>query len=103
MQTENRLFDDFAKMAGGALNVLTGFKTELEQIVRQQMEGWLSNLNLVTREEFETVRQMAAKARDEQEALLARIAQLETKLGGAELAVPAEKPKSKAKKTDVNS
>jgi BMFP domain-containing protein YqiC len=103
MQTENRLFDDFARMAGGALNMLTGFKTELEQIVRQQMEGWLANLNLVTREEFETVRQMAAKARDEQEALLARIALLEAKLGAAELAAPAEKPKSKAKKTDVES
>jgi BMFP domain-containing protein YqiC len=103
MQTENRLFDDFARMAGGALNMLTGFKTELEQIVRQQMEGWLANLNLVTREEFETVRQMAAKARDEQETLLARIAQLETKLGSAELAAPAEKPKSRSKKTEVDS
>lgn len=103
MQTENRLFDDFAKMAGGALNMLTGFKTELEQIVRQQMEGWLSNLNLVTREEFETVRQMAAKARDEQEALLARIAQLEAKLGVTEGTAPAEKPKSKTRKTDANS
>ena len=103
MQTENRLFDDFARMAGGALNMLTGFKTEVEQIVRQQMEGWLSNLNLVTREEFDTVREMAAKARDEQEALLARIAVLEAKLGGAELAEAAEKPKSRAKKTDANS
>ena len=103
MQTENRLFDDFAKMAGGALNMLTGFKTELEQIVRQQMEGWLSNLNLVTREEFETVRQMAAKARDEQETLLARIAQLEARLGGSEVAAPGEKPKSKTRKTDADS
>jgi len=103
MQTENRLFDDFARMAGGALNMLTGFKTEVEQMVRQQMESWLSNLNLVTREEFETVRQMAAKARDEQEALLARIAALEARVGGAELAAPVEKPKSRAKKTDANS
>lgn len=103
MQTENRLFDDFARMAGGALNMLTGFKTEVEQMVRQQMEGWLSNLNLVTREEFETVRQMAAKARDEQEALLVRIAALEAKLGDAALAEPAEKSKSRSKKTDANS
>jgi BMFP domain-containing protein YqiC len=103
MQTENRLFDDFAKMAGGALNMLTGFKTELEQMVRQQMEGWLSNLNLVTREEFETVREMAAKARDEQEALLTRIALLEAKLATTEVAPAAEKPKSRAKKTDANS
>jgi BMFP domain-containing protein YqiC len=103
MQTENRLFDDFARMAGGALNMLTGFKTEVEQMVRQQMEGWLSNLNLVTREEYETVRQMAAKARDEQEALLVRVAALEAKLNGGELAPAAEKPKSKTKKTDANS
>jgi len=103
MQTENRLFDDFARMAGGALNMLTGFKTEVEQMVRQQMEGWLSNLNLVTREEFETVRQMAAKARDEQEGLLARIAALEAKLGAAAPAEPVEKPKSRPKKTDANS
>jgi BMFP domain-containing protein YqiC len=103
MQTENRLFDDFAKMAGGALNVLTGFKTELEQMIRQQMEGWLANLNLVTREEFETVRQMAAKARDEQETLLARIAALEARLGGADLATPLEKPKSKTRKPDAES
>ena len=103
MQTENRLFDDFARMAGGALNMLTGFKTEIEQIVRQQMEGWLSNLNLVTREEFDTVRDMAAKARDEQEALLSRIAALEAKLSGSALAETAEKPKSRAKKADANS
>jgi BMFP domain-containing protein YqiC len=103
MQTENRLFDDFARMAGGALNMLTGFKTEVEQMVRQQMESWLSNMNLVTREEFETVRQMAAKARDEQEALLTRIALLEAKLVATEVAPAAEKPKSRAKKTDANS
>jgi BMFP domain-containing protein YqiC len=102
MQTENRLFDDFARMAGGALNMLTGFKTEVEQMVRQQMEGWLSTLNLVTREEFEAVRDMAAKARDEQEALLTRIALLEAKLVAAET-TPAEKPKSRAKKTDLDS
>ena len=100
MQTENRLFDDFARMAGGALNMLTGFKTEIEQIVRQQMEGWLSGMNLVTREEFETVRAMAAKARDEQENLLARIAELEAKLGEP-IANAAEKSRSRAKKNDT--
>ena len=99
MQTENRLFDDFARMAGGALNMLTGFKAEVEQLVRQQMENWVSTLNLVTREEFETVRQMAAKARDEQEALLTRIAALEAKLGDKP-AKTAAKPKPRAKKND---
>lgn len=101
MQTENRLFDDMARMAGGALNMLTGFKAEMEQMIRQQMESWLSTLNLVTREEFETVRQMAAKARDEQEALLARIAALEAKLGAAPPKTAA-KPKPRAKKNDTS-
>jgi len=101
MQTENRLFDDFARMAGGALNMLTGFKAEVEQLVRQQMESWLANLNLVTREEFETVRQMAAKARDEQEALLARIAALEAKLGEP-VENTAVKTRSRAKKSDTS-
>lgn len=100
MQTENRLFDDMARMAGGALNMLTGFKAEMEQMIKSQMENWLSTLNLVTREEFETVRQMAAKARDEQEALLARIAALEAKLG-EDPAKTAEKPKARVKKTDA--
>src|SRR5271165_1745939 len=94
MQSQNRLFDDVARMAGGALNMLTGLKTEVEAMVRNQMESWLAGMNLVTREEFEVVRQMAAKARDEQEALLVRVKALEgTK---APVAKPAAKPKSKA-------
>ena len=91
MQSENRLFDDVARMAGGALNLLTGLKTEVETMVRGQMEAWLANLNLVTREEFEVVRQMAVKAREEQEVLAARLAALETK---------SAKSKSKAGSTD---
>jgi len=101
MQTENRLFDDMARMAGGALNMLTGFKAEMEQMIRQQMEGWVSSLNLVSREEFETVRTMAAKARDEQEALLVRIAALEAKLG-VDSAKTEAKPKVRAKKPDTS-
>jgi BMFP domain-containing protein YqiC len=101
MQSQNRLFDDMAKMAGGALNMLTGLKNEIETMVRNQMESWLGGMNLVSREEFEVVRQMAAKARDEQEALLARIAKLEAKLGTkapvakAPVAKAPAKPKSK--------
>jgi BMFP domain-containing protein YqiC len=101
MQSENRLFDDFSRMAGGALTMLTGFKSEIEQLVRSQMESWLSTLNLVTREEFETVRQMAAKARDEQEALLVRIAALEAKLGDA-APKTAAKAKPRAEKSDTS-
>jgi len=96
MQSQNRLFDDMAKMAGGALNMLTGLKTEIEGMVRNQMESWLASMNLVTREEFEVVRQMAAKARDEQEALTTRIALLEAKLS-AKPATAKAPAKAKAK------
>ncbi|MDR3438477.1 accessory factor UbiK family protein [Telmatospirillum sp.] len=80
MQTDNRLLDDLARMAGGALNALTGMKTEIESLVRQQIEHFVGNLHLVTREEFEAVQSMAAKARDEQEALAIRVAALEEEL-----------------------
>ena len=80
MQTENRLFDDFAKIAGGALNALTGLKTEIEAQIRQQMEHFLGTMNLVSRDEFEAVQAMAAKASDEQEALSLRLAALEAHL-----------------------
>jgi hypothetical protein len=82
MQTENRFFDDFARLAGGALNAVTGLKTEVEALVRQQFEHFLDGMNLVTREEFDAVQAMAAKARDEQESLAARVAALEAQLTG---------------------
>lgn len=77
MQTDNRIFDDVARMASGALNALTGLKTEVEGMVRQQFESFIGSMNLVTREEFEVVRDLAAKARDEQEALAQRLAEAE--------------------------
>ncbi len=81
MQTDNRIFDDFARMAGGALNALTGLKTEIESLIRQQFESFLGGMNLVTREEFEAVQALAARARDEQEALAKRVAALEARGG----------------------
>ena len=99
MQTDNRIFDDFARLAGGALNALTGLKTEMEALVRQQFESFLGGMNLVTREEFEAVQALAAKARDEQEALAQRLARLEAKLGGAQPAAAATKRRPKATPT----
>lgn len=99
MQTDNRLLDDLARMAGGALNALTGLKTEVEGLVRQQLEHFTDNLHLVTREEFEAVQAMAAKARDEQENLTVRLKSLEGELAAlksetpASAAKPAHKPK----------
>lgn len=80
MQTQNPFFDDLARMAGGALGALSGLRAEVEQLVRQQMERLMAGADLVPREEFEAVRDMAAKARTEQEALAARVADLEAKL-----------------------
>ncbi|MBY0431299.1 MAG: accessory factor UbiK family protein [Rhodospirillales bacterium] len=86
MQTENRFFDDLARVAGGALNTLTGLKTEVEAMVRQQFERILTDMNLVTRDEFEAVQAMAIKARAENEELAARIAALEESLSGKSIA-----------------
>ncbi len=79
MQTRNRLLDDIARVANGAAGVATGMREEVEALVQERVERVLSRLNLVTREEFEAVKAMAAKARSEQEALEKRVRDLETK------------------------
>ncbi len=79
MQTRNRLLDDIARVANGAAGIATGMREEIEALVQQRVERVLSRLNLVTREEFEMVKAMAAKARSEQEALEKRLHELETR------------------------
>ncbi len=79
MQTRNRLLDDLARVANGAVGVATGMREEIEALVQQRVERVLGRLNLVTREEFEAVKAMAARARSEQEALEKRIHDLETR------------------------
>jgi BMFP domain-containing protein YqiC len=81
MQTDNRLFDDIARAANGALGALGGLKAELDQQVRAMVERVLRNQDLVTREEFEAVKEMATRAREENEALRARLEQLESRMG----------------------
>lgn len=80
MQTSSRFFDDFAKVASGAASTLTGVRQEIDGMVRQRFERLLTDLDLVTRDEFEAVRAIAANARAEQEALEQRVAQLEARL-----------------------
>src|SRR5438067_8802386 len=84
MQSQNRFFDDMARVAAGAMGALSGVRGEIEARFRDQLERILAGMDLVSREEFEAVKAMAAKARDEQEVLLRRIAELEARL--AELA-----------------
>lgn len=80
MQSQNRLFDDFARVAAGAMSTLSGVRSEIESRVREQLERVLAGMDLVSREEFEAVKAMAAKARTEQEELQKRFAALESRL-----------------------
>lgn len=82
MQTQNRLLDDLARVAAGALGALTGVREEIEARLKEQFQTILDRMNLVRREEFEVVQAMAAKARAEQERLAERVAALEAHLGG---------------------
>ncbi len=97
MQTRGRIFDDLAKVAGGAASTLSGVKAEIEGLIRQQIERLLVNADMVPRDEFDAVKAVAAKARSEQEALENRVRALEKKLG---VKPPApERKKAKPAKT----
>jgi BMFP domain-containing protein YqiC len=76
MQTENRLFEDFVKMANGVAGTFAGMAREGEAGAREKLKGFLGGMDFVSREEFEAVKAMAAAARDEVEALRAEIAAL---------------------------
>src|SRR5258707_9011293 len=83
MQSQNRFFDDVARVASGAVGAITGVRGEIEARLRDQLERMLAGMDLVSREEFEAVKAMAAKAREEQELLRLRVEALEARLGGA--------------------
>jgi BMFP domain-containing protein YqiC len=76
-QTTNRIFDEFARLANDAAGVASGVRREVETMVRSQAERILRGMDVVTREEHEAVKEMAAKARDESEKLALRVAELE--------------------------
>ena len=91
MQTSNRLFDDLARVASGAFSTLSGLREEIETRVRERVERMAADLDLVTREELDAVRTMAANARTAQEELRAKVAALEAELAALR-ATPAVKP-----------
>lgn len=82
MMKDSHFFDDLAKMAGGAAGSMLELKRELEAMVSAQIEKLAANMQLVNRDEFETVRLMATKAREENEKLKKRLMELEAKLAG---------------------
>jgi len=94
----NRLFDDFAKLMTDAAGMAQGVRREAETAMRHQAERFLADMDVVKREEFDVVRDMAQKARQENEALAARVAELEAKLAvltnGHVTAAPAEPEKT---------
>jgi BMFP domain-containing protein YqiC len=87
-QTSNRLLDEFAKLMTDAASVAQGIRREVETAVKSQAERFLSDMDVVQREEFEAVRDMAVRAREENEALRRRIEQLEAELRGGADATP---------------
>ncbi len=92
MQSENRFFDDLAKMVNGVAGTVAGAGREAEAAMRERAKEWVGRMDFVSREEFEAVKQMAATARAETEALKARLDKLE---GAAKPAATA--PKAAAK------
>ncbi|MGN6375403.1 MAG: accessory factor UbiK family protein [Sphingomonas sp.] len=97
MQTDNKIFDDFAKFINGAAGTFAGMGREAEASARSRMREWIGGMDFVSREEFDAVKAMAAAARDEVDALRARLDALEG--AGPPAVVKADKkPAAKAAK-----
>ena len=90
MQSENRIFDDLAKVINGMAGTVAGMGREAESNFKDRAREWAGGLNMVSREEFDAVKQMAAKAREEADALSARVAKLEAALKPATKSAPAK-------------
>ncbi len=98
-QTTNRFFDEIARLMNDAAGVAQGVRREFDTMFRAQAERVLRDLDVVPREEFEAVKDMARLAREENEALAARVAALEAKLaavGGATAPQPSPEPPTNA-------
>ena len=80
-QTTNRFFDEIARLMNDAAGVAEGVRREIHTLVQAQAERILRDMDVVTREEFEAAKEMAAKAREENDRLAARLAEVEKKLG----------------------
>lgn len=79
MQSRNKVFDDISQLMTNAMGVAQGAKTEAETAMKSMMDRWMADRDFVSRDEFDAVRAMAQKAREENEALKARIEALEGK------------------------
>lgn len=96
MQSENRFFDDLAKMVNGVAGTVAGAGREAEAAMRERAKEWIGRMDFVSREEFEAVKEMAAKARAEVETLKVRLDKLEG-VAAPKAAAKAAAPKATAK------
>ncbi len=80
-QTTNRFFDEIARLMNDAAGVADGVRKEIATLVQSQAERIMRDMDVVTREEFEAAKEMAAKAREENERLASRLAEVEKQLG----------------------
>ncbi len=88
-QSSNRILDDFAKLMTDAAGVAQGIRREAETAVKSQAERFLGEMDVVKREEFDVVREMVIRAREENEALKAQVATLEARIEALSAAKPA--------------
>ncbi|WP_443970445.1 accessory factor UbiK family protein [Sphingobium sp. CR28] len=95
MQSENRFFDDLSRIINGAAGTIAGMSREVESNARERAREWIGGLDFVSREEFDAVKALAAKAREDVERLEARLAALET--GSPAAAPAAAKPRAPRK------
>jgi BMFP domain-containing protein YqiC len=93
-QTNNRLMDELAKLVTNAAGAAQGVRTEVDSFMKTQAEKVLNDMDIVSREEFEAVRDMAVKAREENDALLKRIDALEAMLKKVPTKATQKKPKN---------
>jgi BMFP domain-containing protein YqiC len=100
LQSQNRFFEDLAKLANGAAGTFAGVAREMEASIRQAVERFVGGMDLVRRDEFEAVKTMAANARAEAEALRARLDAIEGRSGGpGEFDPTAGEAKRRARKS----
>ena len=93
MQSQNRIFDDLAKMMNGVAGTMAGMGREAESSMREKMREWVGGMDFVSRDEFDAVKAMAAAARDENDTLRKRIEALE----GAAKPKAVKQPKAGAR------
>lgn len=95
MQSEKRIFDDLAKVLNGVAGTVAGMGREAEASMRERAREWAGGLDLVTREEFDAVKTLAANARSEADALAKRVAALEAAAVSGVATADATAPKAK--------